>query len=208
MPTSTFRTPRLPRLLRVLAVALVVAISLGACGPFGDDYAFQGGEIPPPNPAPAIALTDQQGQPFDLAAQRGRAVLLFFGYTHCPDVCPTTLSDFITVKEQLGDRADDVAFVFVTVDPARDTSARLAEYLDFFDPSFIGLTGTDDQIARAKQGYGVFSQARESGSSLGYLVDHTTTTFLIDPDGNYRLVYDYGTDPAAIAEDISHLVDA
>lgn len=194
------------RLPRVVAFVIVAVLSLSACGPFGDDYAFHGSELTPPRLAPAVALTDQHGQPFDLASQHGKVVLLFFGYTNCPDVCPTTLSDFITVKERLGKRADDVRFVFVSVDPARDTPERLTQYLDFFDPSFIGLTGTPEQIDAVKQGYGVFSQARESTSSLGYLVDHTTTTFLIDPDGNERLVYGYGTDPAAIAEDVSHLV--
>ena len=199
-----------PRLFRVLTVALIasMSLSLAACGPFGDDYAFQGGEIAPPNPAPALALTDQHGQPFDLAAQEGRVVLLFFGYTSCPDVCPTTLSDLLTVREQLGERADDVAVVFVTVDPARDTPERLAQYLDFFDPTFTGLAGTDEQIARAKQGYGVYSRIQESTSSLGYLVDHTSALFVIDPDGNYRLTYPYGTDPAVIAGDVSHLLDA
>lgn len=198
-----------PWLLRVLAIALIasMSLSLGACGPFGDDYAFQGGEIAPPNPAPALALTDQHGQPFDLAAQEGKVVLLFFGYTSCPDVCPTTLSDLLTVSEQLGERADDVTAVFVTVDPARDTPQRLAQYLDFFDPAFIGLTGTDEQIARARQGYGVYSRIQESTSSLGYLVDHTSALFLIDPDGNYRLTYPYGTDPAVIAADVTHLLD-
>lgn len=206
MPTHAAPARRWSRWPRLVAVALVAMLGLGACGPFGDDYAFHGGELAPPNPAPAIALTDQHGQPFDLAAQRGRAVLLFFGYTNCPDVCPTTLSDFIAVKDRLGDQADDVAFVFVTVDPDRDTPARLAEYLDFFDPSFVGLTGTPAQVDVAKQGYGVFSQEQASASSLGYLVDHTTTTFLIDPNGNYRLIYDYGTDPDAIAADVAHLV--
>lgn len=195
---------------RVLAVALIASLTviLSGCGPFADDYAFQGGELPPPNPAPALALTDQHGQAFDLASQRGRAVLLFFGYTHCPDICPTTLSDFLAVKEALGDQADEVAFVFVTVDPARDSPERLRQYLDFFDPGFIGLTGTDEQIAQAKQGYGVYSRIQESTSSLGYLVDHTSALFAIDPDGNYRLTYAYGTDPAIVAEDVSHLLDA
>ena len=201
------QTPRRPGVLAVVLLAFLTVI-LGGCGPFGDDYAFQGGEIPPPNPAPALTLTDQHGQPFDLASQRGRAVLLFFGYTHCPDVCPTTLSDFLTVRDALGDRADDVAFVFVTVDPARDTPDRLAQYLDFFDPGFIGLTGTDEQIAQAKQGYGVYSRIQESTSSLGYLVDHTSAMFVIDPDGNERLTYPYGTEPAIVAEDVSHLLDA
>lgn len=200
-------TPRRPR---VLAIALFASLPLilGGCGPLADDYAFQGGDISPPNPAPALALTDQHGQPFDLADQRGKAVLLFFGYTNCPDICPTTLSDFLAIKDALGDRADNVAFVLVTVDPARDTPERLTQYLNFFDPGFIGLTGNDEQIAQAKQGYGVYSQIQESTSSLGYLVDHTSALFVIDPDGNYRLVYPYGTDPAIVTEDVSHLLDA
>lgn len=133
-------------------------------------------------------------------------MLLFFGYTNCPDVCPTTLSDFLAVWDRLGDRANEVAFVFVTVDPVRDTPARLAEYLDFFDPAFIGLTGTDSQIETVKQGYGVHSRIQDLPSSLGYLVDHTLGMFVIDPDGNDRLTYPYGTDPTLAAADVAHLL--
>ncbi len=182
-------------------------VGLAACGPFGeDDYAFQGTELEPPNPAPALDLTDQSGQPFSLDQLEGKAVLLFFGFTNCPDVCPLTLSDFGAVRAELGEQAEDVAVVFVTVDPARDTPERMAEYLQFFDASYIGLTGTDEQIAAAAQGYGVYYQAQESDSTLGYLVDHTAGSFVIDPDGNYRLLYAYGTDPAIIAEDVRHLL--
>ena len=191
---------------RLLGLALVAMVGLAACGPFGDDdYVFQGTELEPPNPAPALNLTDQTGQPFSLDSLEGKTVLLFFGYTNCPDVCPLTLSDFNAVRADLGDRAEDVAVVFVTVDPTRDTPERMAEYLSFFDASYIGLTGSDAEIAAAAQGYGVYYQAQESDSSLGYLVDHTTGSFVIDPDGNYRLLFAYGTDPAIIAEDVRHL---
>ena len=193
----------------LLLVVLVATLSLSACtNPFdhGSSYTFQGGEIDSATAAPALSLTDQNGQPFSLDQQRGKAVLLYFGYTHCPDYCPTTLSDFVSVKQDLGEKADDVRFVLVTVDPDRDTPSRMAEYLKFFDPSFIGLSGSDDQLAGVERAYGIFAQKQSSSSALGYLVSHSTQVFVIDPDGKLRLTYDYGTDPAIIAQDLTHLV--
>jgi protein SCO1/2 len=172
-----------------------------------DAYAFTGGEIDPAKPAPPLALTDQHGQPFDLSAAKGDAVLLFFGYTSCPDVCPTTLSDFSAIKADLGEDAERVRFVFVTVDPERDTPARVGEYLAAFDPAFVGLTGTPDQITQAKAGYGVVSPKADTWSATGYLLDHSSLTYAIDRQGRWRLTYGYGTDPAAIADDMRHLLD-
>lgn len=192
-----------------MAMLLLAAVTLSACGPFGGDaYAFHGTELPPPNPAPPLALTDQTGQPWSVAAQTGddRVSVLFFGFTNCPDVCPTTLVDFTRIKAALGERAAGVDFVFITVDPARDTPERIAEYLTFFDPGFTGLTGTPEQLAAVRGDFGVYAQAKEPDATGAYSVDHTAATFVIDRDGNYRLTYGYGTDPALIAEDLGHLV--
>ncbi|HEY8445830.1 MAG TPA: SCO family protein [Thermomicrobiales bacterium] len=172
-----------------------------------ESYAFHGGEIQPVRAAAPIELTDQRGQPFSLADQAGAVVVLYFGYTACPDACPTTLSDWISVKEELGKDAERVRFVMVTVDPERDTPERLGEYLAFFDPEFIGLAGTPEQIQAITQDYGVAVVKREfDESAMSYLVDHTTSTFVIDTKGNLRLVYAHGTDPELIAEDIRHLL--
>jgi protein SCO1/2 len=170
-------------------------------------YTFQTGSLSPTREAPPLPLTDQQGQPFDLSALRGRAVLLYFGYTACPDACPTTLSDWIEVKRLLGDKADRVAFVMVTVDPERDTPDRLGQYLAFFDPSFIGLTGDPETIQTAEREYGIYAAREEFGdSAMGYLMNHTTSYLAVDPDGNLRLIIAHGTDPEIVAEDLRHVL--
>lgn len=172
-----------------------------------DPYVFHGGELSPPKPAASIELTDQHGRPFSLKEQAGNVVVLYFGYTSCPDACPTTLSDWIGVKEALGQDAARVRFVMVTVDPERDTPERLAQYLAFFDPSFIGLTGTPEQTQAIAQAYGIVAVKRQfDESAMGYLVDHTTSTFVVDTKGRLRLVYAHGTDPELIAEDLRHLL--
>ncbi|MEW6581042.1 MAG: SCO family protein [Chloroflexota bacterium] len=130
---------------------------------------------------------------------RGKVALLFFGYTNCPDVCPTTLAEFKRVKALLGEDAARVAFVFVSVDGERDTPEQLAAYVRAFDPEFIGLTGDDATIRAIARDYGVFYQrVSYEESAAGYLVDHTASTFGVDQEGRLRLVFSYGTDPAAI----------
>lgn len=198
---------RSTRGLAWVLTALIATVSLTACLTNEPAYQLKGGEISPPNPAPALPLVDQYGQPFDVTAHQGKVLLIFFGYTHCPDICPTTLSDFLAVKSELGERAENVEFVFVTVDPERDTPDVIREYLAFFDEDFIGLTGTVEQIERVKFDYGVFSAKADSGSAAGYLVDHTSATYVIDTNGDYRLSYAYGTAPEDIASDVEYLLD-
>lgn len=170
-------------------------------------YVFSGGEFSPANTAPALNLTDQDGNAFSLAEQQGKVVLLYFGYTTCPDLCPTTLSDFQVVKEDLGADADQVAFVLATFDPERDTQERLKEYLGFFDPDFIGLRGDEAQTEAFKGAYGVTTKRVEyPDSATGYLIDHTALIYVIDKEGRLRLTFAYGTDPALIAKDVKHLL--
>ncbi len=189
-------------------VALIIMLALGGCSVSGDKaYTFQTGEVSPADPAPALNLTDQNGNAFSLADQKGKVVLLYFGYTTCPDVCPATLSDWTEVKKHLGDDADQVEFVMVTVDPDRDTSAKLAQYLSFFDPTFIGLTGTQSEISNAESDFGVTAIRQDApDSAAGYLMNHTTSYWAIDTDGNKRLLIAHGTDPEIIAEDVKHLL--
>jgi protein SCO1/2 len=160
-----------------------------------------------PIPAPDFTLTDQHGQPFRLSDQRGHVVLLFFGYTHCPDVCPTTLATWKRVHEALGPDAERVRFVFITVDPERDTRERLQQHLAVFNPAFIGLTGTADELAAIYQAYGVFHEkAAASGSAAGYLVNHTASVYVIDPDGRWRLQFGFGTPAEDMVHDIRELL--
>jgi protein SCO1/2 len=188
--------------LRLVGLLSLLAIQTGC----GTNYAFSGSEIDPARPAPKIPLINQVGQPFSLDDYAGKAVVLYFGYTTCPDACPTTLSDYLAVKELLGERAEDVAFVLVSIDPERDTPERLGEYLAFFDPSFIGLTGSAEEIAATARGYGAtYERVEYPDSATRYLMDHTTLTYVIDPQGRLRLTYPEAADPAAIAEDLRQL---
>ncbi len=190
----------------VLAILAVVAGVLLFTR--GQAYAFHGGEYSPAQPAPELNLTDQNGSAFSLADRRGDVVLVYFGYTTCPDLCPTTLSDFQVVKDELGADAERVKFVLATFDPERDTEARLKEYLAFFDPDFIGLRGDEAQTEAFKQAYGVTVKRVEyPESATGYLLDHTALVYVIDPEGRLRLTFPYGTDPALIAQDVRHLLN-
>jgi protein SCO1/2 len=184
-----------------VAIALLSA-ALMACGGGGDGgptaTPLPGTLLDPPKEVGDFTLTDQDGQPFRLSDLRGRVALLFFGYTNCPDICPTTLSEFKRVKALLGDDAERVAFVFVSVDGARDTPERLAAYVRAFDPQFIGLTGDDASLRPIARDFGVFYQRVNYESDVNYLVDHTASTFVVDQQGRLRLVFPYGTDPAAI----------
>jgi len=185
---------------------LGLAFMLTGCG-LTSSYSFKTGAISPPREAPPLPLIDQDGNPFDLSQLNGKVVLVYFGYTACPDACPTTLSDWIEIKRLLGDQADRVAFVMVTVDPERDSAATLNQYLDFFDPSFIGLTGEPETIQKVEQDYGILAVREDFGdSAMGYLINHTTSYWAIDPDGALRLVISHGSDPEIVAEDLRHLI--
>jgi protein SCO1/2 len=155
--------------------------------------------------APDFALTDQHGAPFRLSSLRGHPVALFFGYTHCPDVCPTTLAALARAKRKLG--ADGARFdvVFVTVDPKRDTRSVVGKYVRLFDPSFIGLTGTEAQLAPIYAAYKVYHQILPArGSAAGYLVAHSSAVDFIDPQGRFHGFGDWSDTPDELAADVRH----
>ena len=170
------------------------------------NYTYQGSLIDPPAVAADFELVDQNGQPFRLSDQHSQVVLIFFGYTNCPDVCPVTLSDFRRVKQQLGDQAGDVRFVFITVDPERDSQERLKAYLQGFDPAFVGLSGEPDTLQPVWTDYGVLVEKQETASAAGYLIDHTARVYAIDRQGNWRLTYPFGMEPEKMARDVAHLL--
>jgi protein SCO1/2 len=168
---------------------------------------FRGTSYAEPYPvAPAITLTRADGQPFRLSDQRGKIVLLFFGYTSCPDVCPTTLAELKLVMDELGDAADSVRVVFITVDPDRDTPEKIQKYVEHFNPAFLGLTGSMDELQVVWDDYGVYRSVNQSASALGYIVDHTARITLIDGDGNLRLSYGFQTPVEDIVHDIKLLL--
>jgi protein SCO1/2 len=193
--------------MRFASVLALMAVFLTACVGGDDDYEFKGGELLPLSTAPAFQLTNQYGEAWSMEEQTGKVVLLYFGYTTCPDACPTTLSDWMEVKRLLGDDADKVEFVMVTIDPARDTEAKLNEYMAFFDPAFIGLTGDQDTITSINMDYGIMAVREEyPESATGYLMNHTTSFWVVDTEGKLRLTFAHGTDPEIVAEDVKHLL--
>jgi protein SCO1/2 len=146
--------------------------------------------------APPLELTDQDGQPFALASLRGRPVLLFFGYTHCPDVCPTTVG---VVTEALAAAGDGPRAVFTSIDPERDDVAAMKSYLKYLSPAFIGLSGTPTEIRTAADAWGVHYAKIETGSAGGYAMAHTADLFLVDGQGRLRAKFPFGTDSAPVA---------
>lgn len=188
---------------RVLVLVLAMAACLAACG----GPSFRGSVLDEPVDVPDFVLTDENGEPFRLSDQRGDIVLLFFGYTSCPDVCPTTLATWRKVHEGLGEDADRVRFAFVTVDPERDTPERLGLHVNAFNPDFVGLTGTPEELEPVYEIFGVYYEKdTSSGSALGYLINHTATTFVVDPEGRWRLRETYGTEVEDIVYDIRQLL--
>jgi len=158
--------------------------------------------VRPAVPAPPLRLTDQEGRPFDLPSLRGRPVLVFFGYTHCPDVCPTNLAD---VRDALKLVDGEVGVVFVTIDPARDDAAAMKQYVDYYQAGYIGLTGTEDEIRAAAGAWGVSYAKVETGSASGYAMAHTADTFLVDAEGRLRHRIWFGAGPEILAARVNAL---
>lgn len=189
-----------------VGVLLGISVMLAGWRFFPRSYTYRGSLIDPPIQAVDFELTDQSGQPYRLSDQRGKIVLVFFGYTHCPDVCPLTLSEFKQVKANLGEQASGVQFVFITVDPERDTAEVLREYLSNFDSDFIGLTADQATLDGVWKAYGVYQAKQEVGSAAGYLVGHTARTYLIDQQGNLRLTYPFEMGKEDILADVRYLM--
>lgn len=167
-----------------------------------DPHEFVGTVLGSPQPAPEFTLTADTGEPVSLDEYRGQVVLMYFGYTFCPDICPASLAELANATEELGEQAEEVQVLMVTVDPARDTPEALGEYMDYFDPTFVGLTGTSEEIAAVADAYGVFYQAEEGTAATGYLVDHLASVFVIDKNGDWVEILSYGTSGEEIAADV------
>ncbi len=188
--------------LRILAA--VAALALAGCR--AEPPHLSGVQFSPPEPAPALRLTDVEGKVFELAAQRGRVVLLYFGYTHCPDICPTTLSDWAKARAALGAAGEKVQLVFVSVDPERDTPGVSAAYVKQFSASIVGLTASAADLDTIKKDWGFAVMKEETGSPAGYGVSHPGQTYVVDAQGLGREVLPPGTPPATIASDLKALI--
>ncbi|MCL1960238.1 MAG: SCO family protein [Desulfovibrionaceae bacterium] len=180
---------------------------LSACSP--NRPAFHGADITGADRAAAFPfpLTDFNGQPRMLADFKGKVIVLFFGYTQCPDVCPTTMSEMLQVKEKLGADGDRLQVLFVSVDPERDTPEVLKAYMTGFDPSFLGLyAGSPDKLAALAREFKIYYKKVEGKTPASYTIDHTASSYIYDPQGRLRLNSRYGTPAAAVAEDIELLL--
>lgn len=187
-------------LLLVVLVALAVFY-------FAAPATFRGtAYVEPFPPAPAIELTRAEGQPFRLSDERGRIILLFFGYTSCPDVCPTTMAEMKLVMDKLGGQSGAVEVIFISVDPERDTPEKIQKYVEHFNPNFVGLSGSLEQLQVIWDSYGVYRSVNQSTSAMGYIVDHTARTLLIDQNGSLRLSYGFQTPVEDIVHDIRILL--
>ncbi len=139
-----------------------------------------------------FSLIDAKGQSVTDQTYRGKWMLVYFGYTYCPDVCPTTLQTISNVLDQLGENSARIVPIFITVDPQRDTPAAVGQYVALFDPRFVGLTGTTDQVANAEAAYRVYSRRVSSPKGDGYVVDHSSYVYLEGPDGKLKALFQDG----------------
>ena len=184
-----------------LLLAACAAAAIGA-----ESGSLKSGVFSPPRPAPEFALKGTDGTDFKLSRYRGKVVALGFGYTFCPDVCPTTLAELAQARKKLGADAKDFQVIYVTVDPERDSAARLKTYLSAFDDSFLGATGTPEQLAGVRKAYGI-SIARKAveGHPSAYLVHHSSFVYFIDREGRLRAMLPFG---GRTVDDIAHDIRA
>lgn len=194
---------------RALLGLAAAALALAGCDKLapGSRTPFNGVDITGSDLGPDFRLTDHNGKERSLADFRGKAVAMFFGYTHCPDVCPTTMSELAQVKQALGAEGDRLQVLFVSVDPERDTPAVLKAYMQPFDPSFLALYApTPEKLAALARDFKVFYQKVPRKDSADYSVDHTAASYVYDPQGRLRLFVRYGTPLQDWTDDIKQLL--
>lgn len=198
------------RFVAVLA-SVAMVLSLSACDWFDSNrpgkVTFNNTDVTGAPYGKELALTDHNGQARTLADFKGKVVVMFFGYTQCPDVCPTTMVEMAQIMKELGPDADRVQVLFVTVDPERDTQALLAQYVPAFDPRFLGLFGDAEATKKVAKEFKVFYQKVPSKNNPeSYTMDHTAGSYVLDPQGNLRLFIRHGQGTEAIVSDLRTLL--
>ena len=196
---------------KTLVVGLVLFLVVGLVGAgvylFSEPASFRGTAYGEPYPAaPEIELARANGGDFRLSDLRGNVVALFFGYTSCPDICPTTMAELNQALGEMGNKSEQVRVLFVTVDPERDTPERVQEYVNHFNTDFIGLSGSETELASVWNDYGVFREIVDGTSAAGYLVNHTARVTLIDQQGNLRVSFGFDTPVKDVVHDLNLLV--
>jgi len=198
-------------LARAAAVVLAAAalLPLGGCDQLtGAQRTFNAIDVTGGPMGGELRLTDHNGKPRSLADFRGKVVVVSFGFTHCPDVCPTMLADLAAAVKQLGEEGTRVQVLFVTVDPKRDKPELLREYVPAFNPAFLGLTGDDAALEKVRKDFNVYANVREGKTPESYSVDHSAQMFVFDSGGRIRLVVPPGMAPQALASDLRRLLNS
>lgn len=190
------------------AFLLAGALALTACSPGDSSPGFRNTDITGADYGRDFHLTDHNGQPRSLADYRGKVVTLFFGYTQCPDVCPTNLSSMAAVMQALGEDADRVQVLFMTVDPARDTPELLSQYVPAFDPRFVGLYADAATTAEVAKEFKVIYRKAGNVDGPNYTIDHSAGTYIFDPQGRLRLYVRHGAPVADVVADVKTLLAA
>lgn len=186
------------------ALAATAAVTLAACSESKPQY--KGIDLTGADYARDFQLTDHNGQPRTLKDFRGKLVVMFFGYTQCPDVCPTSMTELAEAKRLLGPAGDKVQGLFVTVDPERDTPEVLKAYMANFDPTFLALRGTPEQLAEMAREYKVYFKKAEGKTPTSYTMDHSAASYVYDAQGRLRLYTRYGSGAPALASDLKLLL--
>jgi len=193
--------------MKNFAVALLAAVFLLLTGCSGQDAkpVFKLTDVTGASFGKTLELSDHNGQRRTLGDFKGKVVALFFGFTHCPDVCPTTLVEMANVMKELGGDSGRLQVLFVSIDPERDTAEVLKRYVPAFHPSFLGLTGNADEIAQAAKEFKIYYQKQKLPSG-GYTMDHSAGTYILDGEGRLRLFAQYGAGAPALLHDIRQLL--
>lgn len=200
--------------LVIAAITVVIAVALTVFAWRAYEIATGRGEG---SGSPRLAAAVKVGGPFELIDQTGRTVteqdfkgtymLIYFGYTFCPDVCPTELQDIAVAVDALGEAGERVTPIFITVDPARDTVEMIADYVAAFHPRMVGLTGDEESIKKVAKAYRVYYAKVDDEASSDYLVDHTSFIYLMGPDGEFETLFRYNTSPEDMAESIREILN-
>jgi len=192
------------RRLVAAAAAITLLLTLAACAPEGPK--FKTSDVTGASFGRDFALTDANGKARTLADFRGKAVVVFFGFTQCPDVCPTTLATLAEAMKQLGADADRVQVLFITIDPARDTAELLRNYVPAFDKRFLGLYGDDDATQRVAREFKIIYQKQPGSTPDTYTMDHSAGTYIFDTQGRLRLFVNHGQPPDVFAHDLREIL--
>jgi protein SCO1/2 len=194
------------KLLPILA-AVALAFSVTACDKLpGKQASFQNTDVTGLDYAKGFSLTDHTGKPRTLADYKGKVTIVFFGYTQCPDVCPTTMAEMAGVMQKLGPQADQVQVLFITLDPERDTRELLASYVPAFDKRFVGLYGTPEQTAKTAKDFKVFYSKVPGKEPGSYTIDHMAGSYVFDKEGRVRLFIRHGGNADSIVHDVRQLL--